>query len=129
MMSAFRLHNGELLTLEQIRSKRLQHADLAFLSACQTARGDEELPDEAAHLAAGMLFAGYRTVIGTMWQIKDCHAPLVADEFYSHIVDPTTGMLNTKNAAYALHRAVGKLRDKAGVKSFETWVPFIHLGI
>ena len=32
---------------------------LAFLSACQTAMGDEGLSDEAIHIAAGMLFAGY----------------------------------------------------------------------
>jgi CHAT domain-containing protein len=109
--------------------KDLKHAELAFLSACQTATGDDKIPDEAVHLAAGILFAGYRTVIGTLWSIKDSHAPLVADEFYSHIVDPTTGTLNTQNAAYALHRAVGRLREEVGVKDFETWVPFIHLGV
>ncbi|KAF8431415.1 CHAT domain-containing protein [Boletus edulis BED1] len=39
---------------------------LAFLSACQTAMGDEGLTDEAIHIAAGMLFAGYGGVIGMM---------------------------------------------------------------
>ncbi|KAJ7229110.1 hypothetical protein GGX14DRAFT_346526 [Mycena pura] len=32
--------------------------ELAFLSACQTAMGDQSLPDEALHLAASLLFAG-----------------------------------------------------------------------
>jgi CHAT domain-containing protein len=41
---------------------------LAFLSACETAKGDNGTPDEAMHLAGVMLFAGFRSVIGTMWQ-------------------------------------------------------------
>lgn len=40
---------------------------LAFLSACQTATGDQNLPDEAMHLAATLLFAGFRSVVATMW--------------------------------------------------------------
>lgn len=33
--------------------------DFAFLSPCQTATGEKHLSDEAIHMAAGMLFAGY----------------------------------------------------------------------
>jgi CHAT domain-containing protein len=40
---------------------------LAFLSACETAKGDEGTPDEAMHLAAAVLFAGFRGVVATMW--------------------------------------------------------------
>jgi CHAT domain-containing protein len=40
---------------------------LAFLSACETAKGDENVPDEALHLSATLLFAGFGGVIGTMW--------------------------------------------------------------
>jgi CHAT domain-containing protein len=42
---------------------------LAFLSACETARGDEKIPDEALHLAATPLSAGYRSVVATMWYV------------------------------------------------------------
>jgi CHAT domain-containing protein len=45
----------------------LKHAQLAFLSACETAKGDREQPDQAIHLAATMLFVGFKSVIGTMW--------------------------------------------------------------
>jgi CHAT domain-containing protein len=54
--SAFCLHNGDL-TLSKIITKSFRNTDFAFLSACQTATGDENLPDEAVHLAAGMLAA------------------------------------------------------------------------
>jgi CHAT domain-containing protein len=40
---------------------------LAFLSACETAKGDKIVPDEAMHLAATLLFTGFRGVVATMW--------------------------------------------------------------
>lgn len=127
--SAFILHGDEKLTLDQIMKRPFKNAEFAFLSACQTATGDERLPDEAVHLAAGMLFAGYRTVIGTMWSIKDSEAPLVADAFYSHVLDSGPENMSHGAAAYALHDATGRLREKVGVESFDAWVPFIHLGV
>ena len=40
---------------------------LAFLSACETAKGDSDTPDESMHLAATLLFAGFRSAVATMW--------------------------------------------------------------
>jgi CHAT domain-containing protein len=45
----------------------LKRASLAFLSACQTAKGDQNQPDQAVHLAASFLFCGFKSVIATMW--------------------------------------------------------------
>ena len=59
--------HDEMLTLAQVMSLNLPDAFLAFLSACETARCDEAQTDQAVHLAAAMLFAGFRSVIGTMW--------------------------------------------------------------
>jgi CHAT domain-containing protein len=66
LKSAIVLQDGKL-TIEDIMSLSLPHAVLAFLSACQTAKGDRNAPDQAVHLAASMLFCGFRSVIGTMW--------------------------------------------------------------
>ncbi|KAI9570959.1 hypothetical protein HD554DRAFT_2002131, partial [Boletus coccyginus] len=55
---------------------------LAFLSACQMVMGGKHLSDEAIHIAAGMLFAGYGGVIGMMWSISDRLAPDVARDIY-----------------------------------------------
>ncbi|KAJ2930106.1 hypothetical protein H1R20_g6978, partial [Candolleomyces eurysporus] len=65
--------------------KDLKNADLAFLSACQTSAGEQKLSEEAVHLAAGMLAAGYRRVVATMWAIGDRHAPEVAKDFYDYL--------------------------------------------
>ncbi|KAJ3531711.1 hypothetical protein NMY22_g8039 [Coprinellus aureogranulatus] len=54
------MENFRSLELGTILQRNLKDADLAFLSACQTSTGDDMLPDEAVHLAAGMLAAGYR---------------------------------------------------------------------
>ncbi|KAG9105444.1 hypothetical protein FRC07_009276 [Ceratobasidium sp. 392] len=123
--SAFHLHDGPL-ALATVADKRLKNADLAFLSACQTATGDVKMPEEAVHLAAGMIMSGYRRVIATMWSIDDRDAPLVAEKFYSYMLDDE--MPNNRKAGRALHYAVGCLRDKIGVKEFARWAPYIHIG-
>jgi CHAT domain-containing protein len=90
LKSAFKLHDGDL-DLEAIMRKSLGNRGLAFLSACQTATGDPKLSEEAVHLAAGMLSAGYCSVIATMWSIQDEDAPLVSDEVYSRLFDVKAG--------------------------------------
>ncbi|KAJ7148497.1 CHAT domain-containing protein [Mycena crocata] len=40
---------------------------LAFLSACETAKGDDKVPDESMHIAAALIFAGFQGVVATMW--------------------------------------------------------------
>lgn len=124
--SALCLHDGSL-HLSTIIIKSFPHADFAFLSACQTATGDEKIPDEAAHFAAGLMMAGYNGVIATMWSIQDRDAPVIADHVYSALfsdIEP-----NSTKAALALHHAVKSLRQQVGHAAFLSWVPFIHVGI
>jgi CHAT domain-containing protein len=64
--SHFVLDDGPL-TIAMLSRLDLPNAVLAFLSACETAKGDQNQPDQAVHLAASMLFCGFRSVIGTMW--------------------------------------------------------------
>jgi CHAT domain-containing protein len=67
LQSAFYLSDSRRLTVSDLMELDLKHAQLAFLSACETAKGDKEQPDQAIHLAATMLFVGFKSVIGTMW--------------------------------------------------------------
>jgi CHAT domain-containing protein len=64
--SALILHDGEL-KVSEIMQQPMPNASLAFLSACETAMGDKNLPDEMIHLGATLLFAGFHGVIATMW--------------------------------------------------------------
>jgi CHAT domain-containing protein len=64
--SGFCLGDGRL-TIAKLMELKLDKAFLAFLSACETAKGDAKQPDQAMHLAAAMLFTGFKSVIATMW--------------------------------------------------------------
>ncbi|KZV72976.1 hypothetical protein PENSPDRAFT_733149 [Peniophora sp. CONT] len=106
--SGFVLYDGSL-TLGALMEESTDRAELAFLSACQTATGDASLSEEAVHLAAGMLAVGFRAVVGTLWSIGDAEAPIVADAFYASLLEqrrkfPTFSART--GAAYALHDAV-----------------------
>jgi CHAT domain-containing protein len=125
--SAFLLYDGKL-TLSSLMSQSFHHAELAFLSACQTASGEEELPEEAIHLAAGMLSVGYKSIIGTMWSIKDSHAAMVAEKFYEAMKKQLTDR-GKLQPAYTLHEAMRSLRENIGVDRFLEWIPFVHFGI
>ncbi|KAF6756099.1 CHAT domain-containing protein [Ephemerocybe angulata] len=132
--SCFLFHNGSL-DLLAILQRHLKDADLAFLSACQTGTGSEKLPDEAVHLAAGMLAAGYRRVVATMWAIQDEHAPAVAKDFYQYLLnhrDPADGSaFDGTDSARALHHATQKLKIRLGDnsdRSLLAWIPYVHFG-
>ena len=66
--SALLLQDG-LLKVSHIMQKPMPNTSLAFLSACETAMGDENLPDEVIHLGVTLLFAGFGGVIATMWYV------------------------------------------------------------
>jgi CHAT domain-containing protein len=132
LKSGVHLHDGRLELLEIMRQKISEsNPELAFLSACQTSKGDLKLSEEVVHLAAGMLAAGYRGVIGTMWSISDMHGPEFATEFYQYLLrDNELGGLDSTRAAYALDYATRKVRETLGEgdTAFLTWVPYVHFG-
>ncbi|KAJ6562171.1 CHAT domain-containing protein [Mycena capillaripes] len=135
------LSDGRLKVSEMMRKQEgdnvldIQRAfSLAFLSACETAKGDKTVPDEAMHLAATLLFAGFRGVVATMWTMHDSDGPKIADTFYEHLFkncDPNSNppvLPDLTQAAKALHIAVGRLRDEPDIP-FRRWVPFVHYGL
>jgi CHAT domain-containing protein len=64
--SGFCLGDGRL-TISRLMEMKLDNPFLAFLSACETAKGDENQPDQVMHLAAAMMFLGFKAVVATMW--------------------------------------------------------------
>ncbi|KAJ6522394.1 hypothetical protein B0H19DRAFT_1348589 [Mycena capillaripes] len=86
---------------------RQKFMSLAFLSACETAKGDETVPDEAMHLAATLMFSGFHGVVATM--CPNSNPPVLPD---------------LTQAAKALHVAVAELREELDIP-FRRWVPFL----
>jgi CHAT domain-containing protein len=131
MQSGFHLEDGKLSLGDIIGRREIKPAaedppKLAFLSACETGMGKMELAEEAVHLVAGMLAAGFRGVVGTIWSIPDAYAPEIAEEFYREYLGEEGG-----DAGYALHCATERLRERLGDSdaSFLAWVPFVHFGM
>jgi len=137
LQSGFYLYDGQL-ELSEIIKEQLIEVDLAFLSACQTSTGDEQLSEEAVHLAGGMLAAGYKGVVATMWSIEDRYGPGIAEDFYQHLishhgVNDKKGLegLSSDGAAHALHYAIQQVRKMLdnSESSLLTWVPYVHFGL
>ena len=106
-------------------SAQRHDGEFAFLSACMTAMGGVNLPDEAITLAAALHYTGYRQVIGTLWSIFDRTAADVAEALYADLT--ATGSFNPNRAADALHSEIRRLRDaKRDAPLF--WTPFTHTG-
>ncbi|MFD0337236.1 CHAT domain-containing protein [Streptomyces sp. NPDC127117] len=115
------------ISLRDVTALRLSGAELAFLSACETARGITGLADEFAHLAGGLNIAGFSHVIATQWPISDLRAPQVARDFYRALRhEPPPGDRRLPAAA-ALRTAVLRLRA-ARPESPVLWAPYIHTG-
>lgn len=125
LKSGLHLHDG-LLELGQILETNLPAAEFIFLSACQTAMGDEKLANESMHLAGGFIAAGFQGGIGTLWNMADSDGPQVAESVYKELFGAAEGA-DCRNAAKALHNAILTLRN--GGAPFQRWIPFIHLGI
>ncbi|KAG2133464.1 CHAT domain-containing protein [Suillus cothurnatus] len=120
----------EHLTLLDIMEKDTPHAEFAFLSACHTAVGDEETPDEVIHLAAGLQFSGFKSVIGTLWEVNDAVAKHVVEAFYRYMfMDLKDGkgvVMDCSRAAWALNCATHAVKTKVPL---EQRMVFIHIGV
>ena len=120
--SAFALGDGHF-TIERIIQCQPRNAEFAFLSACQTTVGDEESTDEVMHLASAMQFAGFRSVIGTMWAVMDAVALRITSAFYDNMINEC-GCLDYTRAALALNRTIEESADIP----LDLRVLYIHLG-
>ncbi|KAF5542004.1 tetratricopeptide-like helical [Fusarium mexicanum] len=114
------------LTIQEIQGSRLRKAQLAYLSACDTANvSARHLVDEVVHIAGAFSLLGFRQVVGTFWQAKNTPARLVAKRFYEEL------MLGDGEdddcVARAYHTAVMELRA-SNMQDPLVWATFAHFG-
>ncbi|KAF8991223.1 hypothetical protein BDQ17DRAFT_1371007, partial [Cyathus striatus] len=117
--SGFELTNGRL-TLSTLTSCHTPKAFLAYLSACESAANDQELPDESLNLAAAMLYTGFKSVVGTMWS-------MIARTIYEELFRHGDLKLNARTIPEALDFATRQLRAK-GIPAIR-WATYIHVGM
>ena len=94
------------LTIARLSDARYA-GELAFLSACRTAAGGVDLPDEVITLAAALNYTGYRHVVATLWSVDPAVAADVTTAVYGELI--TGGGFDPDRSATALHRAVRTL--------------------
>jgi CHAT domain-containing protein len=117
----------EHLTLLDIMERDIPHAEFAFLSACHTAVGDKETPDEVIHLAAGLQFSGFKSVVGTLWEVDDAVAKHIVEAFYKYMFHPKEeGVMDCTKAAWALNCATHAVKTKVPL---EQRMVFVHIGV
>jgi hypothetical protein len=112
------------LSVLDLQRARLGTAELAFLSACSTARAGVDLPDESIHLASACLLAGYRHVVATLWPIDDADAVTVARNVYTALLAPAGG---AQPVARAVHDGVRALRFLYPSRP-SRWAAHTHIG-
>ncbi|MET7921128.1 CHAT domain-containing protein [Streptomyces avermitilis] len=121
------LADGDLL-IRDIAALRLETAELAYLSACGTARGGATpaLADEVIHLGSAFQLAGYAQSVATLWEVGDSFAARAAAEFHRTLAPslPDPGPLP---AALALHHTVRSLRQADRERPW-TWSALVHAG-
>lgn len=118
------LHDGRL-TAAELLEMELPQAEFAYLSACETAFGAVNLPDEAMHLASTMQAAGYRHAIATMWEVQDGSAADVAAQVYGALSG--AGLPDAAGSARALHAAVAAQRAEDPTDPLR-WAAYLHVG-
>jgi len=125
----FKLYEGSRLTLLDIVRSRLPAAEFAFLSACHTAEHTtDSIADEGLHLTGAVQYCGFRSVVGTMWEMADNDGPDLARDFYGLLFSDRWGeMPYCERTAEALRDAVKVLRGKRKT-TLERWVNFVHYG-
>jgi CHAT domain-containing protein len=119
------LHDGPLDIIE-ISQLELGHAELAYLSACATARGSIGLADEAIHIASAFQLAGYAQVVGTLWEIGDRMAARVAAEFHRELAGTVHDPVRPAGA-HALHAVIRRLRAELPTQPW-VWAAYLHAG-
>ncbi|KAG1887597.1 CHAT domain-containing protein [Suillus subluteus] len=117
------------LTLLDIMERDIPHAEFAFLSACHTAVGDEETPDEVIHLAAGLQFSEFKSVIDTLWEVDDAlsRGITIVEAFYKYMFNmKEDGVMDCTKVAWALNCAAHAVKTKVPL---EQRMVFIHIGV
>lgn len=120
----------DILTAGAISDINMERAQIAYLSACSTARiSSRKLADESVHIASAFQLAGFSHVLANMWPSDDDACLNVTTEFYRKLFESSISESDCghRKVGAAFHYAVKKLRDSSWKEPL-LWTPFIHTG-
>jgi CHAT domain-containing protein len=96
--------------MREIAAMRLDHAEFAYLSSCESGLGGTTLTDEAPHLAGALGMAGFRHVVATSWALRDDSATYVTEEVYRRLTEG--GTFDPDGSGRALHNTLREIRNE-----------------
>ena len=111
--SSFQLHNNSRLELVKLIPALCPDAELAFLSVDQT-------------FATALQFYGFRSVVGTLWEMEDDDGCDITKNFYQYMFRIPGAVPNFRDSAQALLLATRDMR-KRGL-GLDRWAKFVHVG-
>lgn len=119
---------ADQLTVQNISQMKTKAGQLAYLSACSTARNSvANLADETILIASGFQLAGFSHVLATLWPSESDVCKEVAIDFYRSLFNGQDKGIGHRKVSMAFHEATKRARDKHPLLP-RKWAPFIHMG-
>ncbi len=133
--------HSSFLNLVEIASLKLD-ADLVFLSACDTARGQVAKAEGIKNTARSFLLAGARSVVATQWTVSDEASALLANRFYEELFSGSSAVEALRSAKLDMlgARTTARPATLRGIVQVESdlgptrlahpsfWAPFVLWG-
>lgn len=121
LLSGVALADGEFLTVERLLALRIS-PDVVALSACETGLGAMTGGEELVGLSRGMLAAGARCLVVSLWPVLDQSTSVLMSRFFDGLkmqLPPSDALRMAQvgiraMSAQDLTRALDKLRDVPG---------------
>lgn len=143
LLSGVALANGYVLTVEELMGLKLD-ADLVTVSACKSGLGTRTGGEEIVGLTRGLLAAGSRAVIVTLWSVFDLSTAMLMVRFHEQMksgLDAATALRYStvwlsELGPSGIQQEMAKLRD-LGPATVTTpvstwhpqqWAPFVVIG-
>ncbi|MFZ4544929.1 MAG: CHAT domain-containing protein [Saprospiraceae bacterium] len=120
-LSYIRFNEKERLYASELYALQL-HADLVVLSACETATGEIRSGESAVGLTLGFLYAGAKSVLGSLWNVNQKSTNEFISAFY-------TKLKSGRSTAEALRESKLELISQNPAYAHpKYWAPFILVG-
>jgi len=103
-------------------------ADLAVLSACETARGRVVGGEGVIGLTWALFVAGCPTTVVSQWKVNDRSTADLMVEFHKQLKTRSASLDSRNSIAQALRQAALKLLDKSQYRHPYYWAGFIVVG-
>lgn len=110
LASAIQLAGGDL-SVHRLMGLRLD-ADVVVLSACETGRGGSGGGEDIVGLTRGLLAAGARAAVVSLWPVDDASAALLMCDFHQRLHSGATPAQALHDASNALRTLSNAERDR-----------------